>query len=315
MSQFCTSCGKPIAQGAGFCTVCGARQSVSGPAATPSPVQPSSASSPPAPAKGSPVVKIVAVVVGIVALITVVGIGSCVFLAYRLRHKAEQYRTAIKEAEPKVTNTYHSANGEPYLPDAMDKMGQAIMKPASSFHLSFKKTNSDGSSYSLEEDVTPGSMTGQETQVTPKTQMGGMEMGGTHVFPRNATAGTHGWVMTVNAIELAYLNPMDIRDAQSTVKLVGDEQVGGYDARRYDFDLSQAPASDKAGTLLAGKWLGGVVNNATGGHVVMKDYNVKGSVWVAKDDGRMVKFSYDYITIFTDGSQKISHHEGTVTRK
>jgi zinc-ribbon domain len=306
MSQFCTSCGKPIAEGAGFCTACGARQS--GPAAGQG--MPGGAS---VPAKGSPVLKIVAIVVGIFALIAVIGIGSCVFIAYRLKHKAEQYTAAIKEAVPTPTNTYHSASGMPYLPDAMTKMGDDILKPTSSFHLSFRKSESDGTSFSLEEDVTPSALTGQETQVYPKTQS---NPGGTKVFPRNAAEGTHDWQMTASSIQLAYLNPLEIRDAQDSVKYVTDEQAGGYDARRYDFDLSQLPASAKAGTVMAGKLLGGVVNSATGGgHAVMKDYNVKGSVWLAKDDGRMVKFTYDYITTYTDGSQKISHHEGLVTRK
>jgi hypothetical protein len=305
MSQFCTSCGKSIAEGAGFCSSCGARQS--------SPATASGAPGASAPAKGSPVLKIVVIVVGIIALIGVIGIGSCIFIAYRFKHKAEQYRAALKEAAPAATKTYQSASGMPYLPDAMTKMGDVISKPTSSFHLSFKKSESDGTSFSLEEDVTPSAMTGQETQVTPKTQFG---PGGTHVFPRNASAGSHEWLMTANAIQLAYLNPMDIRDAQDSVKFVAEEEAGGYDARRYDFDLSQLPASERAGTVLGGRLLGGMVNNATGGkQAVMKDYNVKGSVWLAKDDGRMVKFAYDYITTYSDGSQKISHHEGLVTRK
>jgi zinc-ribbon domain len=303
MSQFCISCGKPIAEGAPFCTGCGARQSGTA-AGTGTPAAP----------KGSPVLKIIVIVVGIIALIGVIGIGSCVFIAYRFRHKAEQFSAAIKKAEPAAPdNTYHSASGMPYLPDAMTKMGDTITKPTGSFHLSFKKEDSDGTSFSLEEDVTPSAMTGQETQVYPKTQS---NPGGTKVFPRNATAGSHEWQMTATAFQLAYLNPMDIRDAQDSVKYVADEQVGGYDARRYDFDLSQLPASERAGTVLGGKWLGGVVNNATGGkNAVMKDYNVKGSVWLAKDDGRMVKFTYDYITTFTDGTQKTSHHQGMVSRK
>jgi hypothetical protein len=259
------------------------------------------------------VLKIVAMAAGIIALIAVMGIGSCIFIAYHFRHKAEQYTAAIKEAAPATTTGYHAASGMPYLPDAMTKMGDVILRPTSSFHVAFKKADSDGTSYSLEEDIAPSSMTGQETQVLPKTQT---DPGGTSVFPRNATAGTHEWQMTANAIELAYLNPMNIRDAQDSVKYVAEEQVGGYDARRYDFDLSQLPASERAGTVMGGKWLGGVVNGATGGgHAVMKDYNVKGSAWLAKDDGRMVKFSYDYITIYTDGSQKSTHYEGLVTRK
>jgi hypothetical protein len=305
MSQFCISCGKPIAEGAGFCTACGAKQSAAA-AGMGTPATP-------AVTKGSPVVKILVIVVGIIVLIGAIGIGSCIFIAYKVGHKAREYSAALKEASPASTNTYHSASGMPYLPDAMSKMGDTITKPTGSFHLSFNKEDAGGTSFSLEEDVSPSAMTGQETQVYPKTQS---DPGGTKVFPRNATAGSHEWVMTANAIQLAYLNPMDIRDAQNSVKYVADEQAGGYDARRYDFDLSQLPASDRAGTVLGGRLLGGIVNNATGGkQAVMKDYNVKGSVWLAKDDGRMVKFAYDYITTYTDGTQKTSRHQGLVSKK
>ena len=46
-----------------------------------------------------------------------------------------------------------------------------------------------------------------------------------------------------------------------------------------------------------------------------KDYNVKGSAWIAKDDGRMVKFSFDNIYTFSDGKTDSTHFEGTVTKK
>jgi len=319
MSQFCTSCGTPIVEGAGFCTACGARQPGPAPAASPVPPRSAAASAAPgtpAPTKGSPVIKFIAVALGIIALITVAAFGSCVFVAYRIKHKAERYTAAMKTSFPETTTRTASASGMPSLPEAMDKMGAVILKPTSSFHLSFKKVSSDGTSYSLEEDVTPGSLTGQETQVAPKTRMENMEVGGTQVFPRNATAGTHDWQMTVSAIEMAYLNGMDIRDAQPGMKYIGEEEAGGYDARRYDFDLANVPVSERAGTLLGAKWLGSVVNGATGQKgATLQDFNIKGSAWIAKDDGRMVRFQYDNISMFSDGSQKILHHEGIVTKK
>jgi len=319
MSQFCTSCGTQIIEGAGYCTACGARQPGPVPTATPVPAGSAAASAAPiapAPTKGSPVIKLVAVILGIIALITVAAFGGCVFLAYRIKHKAEHYTAAMKATLPETTTRSTMADGMPFLPEAMDKLGAAILKPTSSFHLSFKKTSSDGTSYSLEEDVTPSSLTGQETQVTPKTQVGNMDVGGTQVFPRNAMAGDHDWQMTVSAIEMAYLNGMDIRDAQPGMKYIGEEETGGYAARRYDFDLANVPASEKAGTLLGAKWLGAVVNGATGQKgATLQDFNIKGSAWIAKDDGRIVKYQYDNISMFTDGSQNILHHEGMVTKK
>lgn len=47
----------------------------------------------------------------------------------------------------------------------------------------------------------------------------------------------------------------------------------------------------------------------------LKDYNVQGSGWIAKEDGRMVKFQYDSIMLFSDGENDVTHFEGLVTKK
>jgi hypothetical protein len=96
-----------------------------------------------------------------------------------------------------------------------------------------------------------------------------------------------------------------IRDAQSGVKYAGEEQTGGFDARRYDFDLAGVDADIKRAMSLG----------QTAGLRQTKDYNVKGSAWVAKEDGRMVKFRFDNIFTFTDGRFDGTHFEGSVTKK
>ena len=322
MSQFCTTCGKPITEGAAFCTACGARQSSVAAPATPAPgPSPAAAASttPQAtsPKKGSPVVKIVVIVFGVIALFTVIAMGSCFYIAYRLRNKAKELGMLANSSSPRGNTT--AGNGLPDLADAMDMLGDSIKKPTSSFHISLKETNSDGTSASVEADVSPDSIKGQHTSTSPKSHLGGMDVGGTKAFPIDATGpGTPQWVDTVGEIELPYFNTTmnGMRDAAAAAKYVGEEQVGGYEARRYDFDLANAPAGTKTPTLLAGKWLGGVMKGAMGGKgATLKDYNVKGSAWLAKDDGRMVKFQYDYISIFDDGTQSVTHYEGIVTKK
>jgi hypothetical protein len=39
------------------------------------------------------------------------------------------------------------------------------------------------------------------------------------------------------------------------------------------------------------------------------------SAWVAKEDSRMIKFSFDNIYAFTDGKTSDTHFEGTITKK
>jgi len=323
MVQFCTTCGKPITEGSAFCAVCGAPQPSAAPPATPARGPSPAAAAPaypqaPMPKKGSSGIKIVAVVFGVLALGTVVAMGSCFYIAYRLRNKAQQYSAVLKPAPSSAQPNSTAGNGLPNLASAMSKLGDSIRTPASSFHLSFKKADPGGVSNSLEADVSPDSIAGQETDVSPKTREGNMDLGGTTVHPRNATAaGSPEWMATAAGIQLAYLNSMSngMRDVQPGVKYVGKEQTGGYDARRYDFDLASVPASEKLATVLASRWLGGMVKQATGKGALLKDYNVKGSAWLANDDGRMVKFQYDYTAIFDDGTQNVTHYEGIVTKK
>lgn len=261
-------------------------------------------------------VKIVVAVLGVFALVTVLALGSCFYIAYRLKNKAKQF-AAISNAGS--TSNSASVNGQPDIAGAMDKLGDSIGKPTSSFHISLKRTGSDGTSTSVEADVSPESIQGQETHTTPKSKVGGMEMGGTQTHPLNCTGpSTPQCGFTLQQIEMPYFNTTmnGIRDAAAAEKYVGEEKVGGYDARRYDFDLANAPAGTKTGTLLAGKWLGGMVKGAMGGKgATLKDYNVKGSAWISKEDDRMVKFDYDYVSIFDDGTQSVTHYEGMVTKK
>ena len=106
MAKFCTKCGSPLSDEVQFCTNCGA--SVAAPPATPAaappvappaaapavsaaPVAPESAApavaAAPAAKAGSPVVKIVLIVVGVLILLTALGIGSCVYVVYRLKQR------------------------------------------------------------------------------------------------------------------------------------------------------------------------------------------------------------------------------------
>ena len=188
----------------------------------------------------------------------------------------------------------------------MDKLQTAIENPPAPFHASFKKSDSDGFSYQCEADISDKGITGQQTDVSPATHIG------TDTFPASTrTRELNGvpykspqWQTAYGGIVMAYMNG-HIRDAQEGVKYAGDEQTGGYDARRYDFDLTGVDATIKRAMAL-------------GNHLGMrqtKDYNVKGSAWIAKNDGRMVKFQFDNIMTFNDGTSSTTHYEGAVTKK
>lgn len=120
---FCTNCGGPLEPGASFCIKCGAR--VGEPAAPPplpipaappppavaphpsvavapasrtvAPAPISAAATPPQPKQsGNLFLKVVVAVLGLFALITVLVIGSCFYVGYRVKKKADQIQDAYK---------------------------------------------------------------------------------------------------------------------------------------------------------------------------------------------------------------------------
>lgn len=189
---------------------------------------------------------------------------------------------------------------------AMDKLQNSIEQPTASFHASFKKSTSDGFSYQCEADISPGGITGQQTDDNPTTKVGD------DVFPASTrTRPLNGkpyhspdWYTVYGNISMAYLNG-HIRDAQPGVKYFGDESIGGFDARHYDFDLTGVDADIKKAMEMGSAM----------GLRQTKNYNVKGSAWIAKDDGRMVKFSFDNVYTFSDGKIESTHYEGTIAKK
>ena len=209
-----------------------------------------------------------------------------------------------KSLQPKALANETSAADD--LQAAMDKLQSAIENPPAPFHVSLKKSDSDGFSYQCEADVSSRGITGEQTDTNPATHVGN------DVFPASTrTRQLNGtpykssqWQVVYGGIVMAFLNG-HIRDAQEGVKYVGDEQTGGYAARRYDFDLTGVDATIKRAMALG--------NNLGMRHT--KDYNVKGSAWIAKDDGRMVKFHFDNIMTFSDGAASTTHYEGAVSKK
>ncbi len=124
MARFCTKCGTPTDETLRFCPKCGnamAQAAAPSPAAAapppapvpsapvvaapvptaPAPAAPVAAA-PGAPAKsGSPILKIVLAVVGVIVLISLLGVGACIFGIYKAKQKMQQFAQ-----EAKVTHSF-----------------------------------------------------------------------------------------------------------------------------------------------------------------------------------------------------------------
>ena len=118
---------------------------------------------------------------------------------------------------------------------------------------------------------------------------------------RGSPVGSADWSVAKGAIVTAYLNA-HIADAQEAAKYVDEELTGSFASRRYDFDLAEARATTRDFPIALHQ-----------GRQV-KDYNMKGSVWIAKDTGVMVRFDLETAMVFLNGEEYTTHYAGRVTK-
>jgi hypothetical protein len=117
MAQFCVKCGAPMGDGMQFCTSCGATVGAPPAPAAPAPsvgettLAPSPAAPPLAPIpvvpvgapgakKGSPVVKILLIVVAVIIFFMVLVGASCAYMFYRAKQKVSQFEKQAESSFP-----------------------------------------------------------------------------------------------------------------------------------------------------------------------------------------------------------------------
>ena len=147
MAQFCTKCGTPLPEGMRFCTGCGAvvgeAAAPSVPAATAATFGASLAPSPAgrvgdvsiagqpapaapiagAPAKSSPVLKIVLIVVAVLIFFGMLSAGACVYFVYRAKQRVNQFEKQARARMNAPAGTWRV----PQQPETSDQSAAAVV--------------------------------------------------------------------------------------------------------------------------------------------------------------------------------------------
>jgi hypothetical protein len=118
MAKFCMSCGTPLDDAARFCTKCGATLGEASPppsqasltpvaGTAPSPTAPAIAAPATPPSSGSPVLKIILIVLGVFVLLGMVGVGSCFYVAYRAKRSLQRQVQMASDGGSITVQTEH----------------------------------------------------------------------------------------------------------------------------------------------------------------------------------------------------------------
>ncbi len=119
MAAFCVSCGNPLADGAKFCSKCGATQP-SAPAGTVSP--PSAA---PASKGSNTAIKIIIGILGFFVFLSLLAAGSCFYIGYRVKQRAHEFsRSMGGDAKPYTGRRQPCAMLS--TSEASDALGQTV---------------------------------------------------------------------------------------------------------------------------------------------------------------------------------------------
>ena len=108
-----------------------------------------------------------------------------------------------------------------------------------------------------------------------------------------------GWSMASGG-QVQGFTPWGLFIAKPDVKQVGTENVSGFDAIKYSVDTDGQSQLDKMALTLAGG---------------LKDYTIKGNVWVDSKHQCILRYTIDYSAVKKDGTERKTHYEGETTRQ
>lgn len=200
-------------------------------------------------------------------------------------------------SRPNMTDSRRLSSGANKLLDAMTK-------PTQSFHFSFKGQENLNDKYPQDKTQAPqvGPVT-LEADISPDERDIVETHGPTKTTSKVKKADTMNWAMA-NLPLLGVMTNVNFSIAvgSAVASRPSSERVGTTLADKYTYDTTLANPTQKMALDVARAML-----------TAIKDS--KGTAWISKDSGQMVKFNIDTDYLDKDGHAWKEHYEGEVTPK
>lgn len=185
-----------------------------------------------------------------------------------------------------------------------NKLVDALTKPTETFHFSFKGEQNLNDKYPEDKTQSPkvGPVT-LEMDVSPEVRNIVETRGETRTTTRVAKTDEVNNAMA-NLALLGVMSEVNFSIAlgSAVASSPSSDAVGTVPADKFTFDTSQANPTQKTALDIARAMLTTI-------------QNTKGSAWIARDSGRMIKFNIDTDYEGKDGHAWKEHYEGDVTPK
>lgn len=205
-----------------------------------------------------------------------------------------------KQSAPKAPAS-NGVIGADYCLETFMKKQNTLPGPV---HFSYKVSGSDREAKSWEGDVTANTADFSmftEQPSTPdlaqnsayKIHDGLADFTNTFHYTRSDD---HAWMMAPT-MPIQSSTPWGEFINKPTINQDGPETVNGFETIKYTVDNSKDDLMERVG--FSG----------------LKDYSVKGTVWVTKDAGCILQWMMDSQSTHKDGTVSKFHYEGTVTKK
>jgi hypothetical protein len=202
-----------------------------------------------------------------------------------------------RASTPDMTDSKRLSNGANKLLDAMNK-------PTQSFHFSYQGQENINDKYPRDKTQAPivGPVT-LEADISPEETDIVETRGQTKTTSKAKKADTLNWAMG----NLALLGVMtnvnfSIAIGSTVTSSPTSEMVGTTLADKYTYDTTLANPTQKMALDMARAMLTSIKDS-------------KGTAWISKDSGQMVKFNIDTDYLGKDGHAWKEHYEGLVTPK
>jgi len=230
--------------------------------------------------------------------------AACVLAVTLAGCKSNPAPVTGSASAPATRAASHNVSDARRLSEGANKLVEAMSKPTKSFHFSYKGQENISEKYMRDKTQAPEvGPVDLEADISPDEVDMTQTRGQTTKVSKAKKGDEMNWaMMSLTLIGVVTSPNFSLAISSSVASSPSPDMVGTTPADKYTFDTSTATGPQKMGLDVARSMLTNIKET-------------KGTAWIAKDSGELVKFNIDTDYVDKNGHAWQEHYEGEVTPK